>query len=237
MSRGGARSDQRDRRQQQVEGPLDDHADRPIGAVDERQDLDPIEFLERAAGQRSGPGSTHRDPDDATLVLAQPGDRLDDREVLGVVRQIATSSTIGLWRIVLDIVDRSPRIGRVTACSARPRPVMRAGEVADGLEAELPMASHGVGERGRPGIRARRSSMYRRLQPRARGPNEGQRGSTSRTRIVRIAWAGNRISRNSRLTFGSFRMNRAVKTTTARIMIANRMSTASRLGDQRTRSR
>ena len=139
-----AQDHQPDQREQDVDRALGDHPERPVRAVDERQDGHPLDLLDAAAGQhQAGPG--HRDPDDPPLVLAQARDRLDHRPVRGreADRHLVDDAPV---EHALDLVevakDRPADPPVVTA-----RAIRRAGQVADRLEAELDVARHQVGER------------------------------------------------------------------------------------------
>ena len=123
--------------------PLGDHAERPVRAVDERQDGDPLELLEAAAGQHQA-GLDHRDAHDPALVLAQAGDRFDHRPVRG--RQADRDLVHdGAMEDHLDLVDvAKDRPSDVLDVAARP--VRGSGQVADRLQAELDVAGHQVGE-------------------------------------------------------------------------------------------
>ena len=146
------RDEQEERRQHDERGGGDDDVEEaldgdpqdPVRPVDQRQDRDAVEVLDAAARDDQG-RLIDRDPDDAALVLAQPGDRLDQRPVL----ETETDGHLiddGAVHDGLDLLDGAEDRSREARARAG-RFVMGTREVADRPKPELDVARDGVGER------------------------------------------------------------------------------------------
>ena len=130
-------------RQDDVDGALREHAQRPVRAVHERENGHALDLLEPAARQHQA-RPDHRDPDDPALVLAQAGDRLDHGPV-GDRKADGDLVDDGPMEDRLDLVELAEH-GPTDTLVVAARAVGRTGQIADRLEAELDVPRHQVGE-------------------------------------------------------------------------------------------
>ena len=141
MAKSGAEQDERDGRQRDVEEALDDEADDAVRAVDERQDLAPVEVLDAAAGQADRQ-VVERDADDLALLLAQPGDRLDPVQVIAPAGRPRPRRRCCSWR-TSSMSSSAPSTGRWSIIE-RGHGLDR--QEADDPQPELAMALDPLGE-------------------------------------------------------------------------------------------
>ena len=206
--------DERHRRGDEVERPLDRQPDGPIRAADERVDGRPVELLHLAGGE-GVVEDVHRDAHDLALLLGQVGDRVDEAPLAErqADRDLVDDALVEQRLDVLEAAQDGPS----SPCADRRLVVDEADdsqpELAVGLDlrGERLASWTGAGDEDEPGVAALRREA----------------GGTPSRRIARVPsvtryWVGNSTTRKTRLMSGSLNQNRTLSVTSAMSAVARR---------------